>query len=367
MSVEAIDALLAQKRASNDVLFVLRSSETAPLLAHWADSAAPHFALRRALARAVSRYAIPPISDFKVRAVQQFPVRQAKPTVFFFFFFFFFFFAFWCSQVGACVVSRDGTVYLGVNVEFGGQPLSTAIHAEQFAIVNAALHGASHLESLCANATPCGHCRQFCQELHGVAQMDFVVDDSGRAFRIAELLPLGFGPADLENHDNVLLAQANHRVDAHSPTDWSANPAGPVDALTATQRTQLELVGIDRYGSAYAPYSGATSSVALLFRGRDEAVGGFIVESCAFNPSMTPVRSAIVAAIMSNVQLNELVGALLVERADARVSHLAETKTLLLSIAPNVTLGVKLVTQQTLIPSALLSPAKRAQVLGKRK
>jgi cytidine deaminase len=259
-------------------------------------------------------------------------------------------------------------VFLGVNVEFAGQPLSTAIHAEQFAIVNAALHGATHLESLCANATPCGHCRQFCQELHGVAQMDFVVDDSGRAHRIAELLPLGFGPADLENHDNVLLAQANHHVDAHSPTDWSINPLGATpDALTDAQRAQLEVVGIDRYGSAYAPYSGATSSVALLFRGRDEAVGGFYVESCAFNPSMTPVRSAIVAAIMSNAPLADLVGALLVERSDARVSHLAETKTLLLSIAPNVTLGLKHVTQQTLIPSALLSPAKRAQVLGKRK
>lgn len=282
---------------------------------------------------------------------------------FFLTFFFFFFF----SQVGACVIARDGTAYLGVNVEFAGQPLSTAIHAEQFAIVNAALHGATHLESLAANATPCGHCRQFCQELHGVANIEFVVDDSARAFRIAELLPLGFGPADLGNHDNVLLAHATHQVHSVSEVDWSINPASLADNLTAEQRSELERVAADRYTSAYAPYSGATSSVALIFRGRSEAVGGFYIESCAFNPSMTPVRTAVVAAVLSNAPLSELVGALLLERASANISHLDETKALLTSIAPKATIGFGHVARQTLIPSALLSPAKRAQVLGKRK
>jgi hypothetical protein len=65
-TAQPINALLLQKRDSNSEHFRLSLNEINSLLPHFADAAAPQFALRRALARAVSVFAIPPISDFKV-------------------------------------------------------------------------------------------------------------------------------------------------------------------------------------------------------------------------------------------------------------------------------------------------------------
>jgi hypothetical protein len=154
-----------------------------------------------------------------------------------------------------------------------------------------------------------------------------------------------FGPADLEQPRQCAACarHASRSFGIAQPTGRSILPRLSPDALTAEQRSAARARRhADRYTSAYAPYSGATSSVALIFRGRDEAVGGFYVESCAFNPSMTPVRSAIVAAMHEQCTARRARWRAARRAQRARnVSHLAETKTLLLSIAPNVTLGFK--------------------------
>lgn len=244
------------------------------------------------------------------------------------------------------MVSRDERVYLGVNVEFSGQPLVEAIHAEQCAIVNAVLHGASPLVALASSATPCGHCRQFCQELHAASLVRFVVDASLQSRSLADLLPLGFGPSDLGVADHALLAHLAHRVDAHEPLRWlTAAPA----AASAAQLAQLVAEAVRAFGLSYAPYSLSASGVALLLADGSVVCGPYI-ESCAFNPSLTPVRAALAAAVLRDAAFGSVRAAVLVERQGAKASHALETQTLLAAVAAEAAFGVVLVSAHTDVP-----------------
>jgi len=240
------------------------------------------------------------------------------------------------------VVSRDEGVYLGVNVEFSGQPLVEAIHAEQCAIVNAVLHGASPLVALASSATPCGHCRQFCQELHAASLVRFVVDASLRAHSLADLLPLGFGPSDLGVAEHALFAHLVHRVDAHEPLRWLTAAPTASDAELAL----LLAEGVRAFGLSYAPYSLSVSGVALLLADGSVVCGPY-VESCAFNPSLTPIRAALAAAVLRDAEFGGVRAAVLVERADAKASHAAEAQTLLAAVASAAAFGVVLVSAHT--------------------
>ena len=80
-------------------------------------------------------------------------------------------------HVGAAALGASGAVYLGVNVELPGLPLNASIHAEQFAVVTAMRAGERALEAIATTAAPCGHCRQFMNELRGAASMRVIIPD----------------------------------------------------------------------------------------------------------------------------------------------------------------------------------------------
>jgi len=67
--------------------------------------------------------------------------------------------------VGCAVVTRDGIVFEGVNVENGAYPLG--ICAEKNGIGTAVTqgYGPGDFEALAVNASPCGGCRQWLHEL----------------------------------------------------------------------------------------------------------------------------------------------------------------------------------------------------------
>jgi cytidine deaminase len=66
--------------------------------------------------------------------------------------------------VGASLLTKDGRVYDGVNVENAAYPLG--ICAEKTAIVKAASEGLrpGDIEAIGINASPCGGCRQWLHE-----------------------------------------------------------------------------------------------------------------------------------------------------------------------------------------------------------
>ena len=91
--------------------------------------------------------------------------------------------------VGASVLTTDGRVFDGVNVENAAYPLGVC--AEKTAIGNAASAGVrpGEIEAIGITASPCGGCRQWLHEWR-VGRVSFRRDDGSIAdYRPLELLP----------------------------------------------------------------------------------------------------------------------------------------------------------------------------------
>ena len=92
-------------------------------------------------------------------------------------------------NVGATVVTTDGRVYDGVNVENAAYPLGVC--AEKTAIGRAATDGVrpGEIEAIGITASPCGGCRQWLYEWR-VGRVFFPRDDGTLAeYAPADLLP----------------------------------------------------------------------------------------------------------------------------------------------------------------------------------
>ena len=107
-------------------------------------------------------------------------------------------------SVGAAILTRDGRVFTGCNVE--NAAYGSTICAERTAIVKAVSEGCWEGWSAIAIAGqgedycwPCGACRQmlyeFAPDLRVLAARG---DGAFRAVSLSELLPCGFGPKSLE-------------------------------------------------------------------------------------------------------------------------------------------------------------------------
>ena len=73
--------------------------------------------------------------------------------------------------VGAVAIGKSGRFYFGANQEFAHVAMSQVVHAEQSAIAHALMAGESEITDIVVNYTPCGHCRQFMNELNSAAKL----------------------------------------------------------------------------------------------------------------------------------------------------------------------------------------------------
>ena len=104
-------------------------------------------------------------------------------------------------QVGAALLSSEGNLYLGVNVENAAYP--DTICAERSAIVSAVSQGERVFDAIAVatrnGGTPCGSCRQVMAEF-GLDMEVILVDESGKILdqtTVRDLLPGAFQPSDL--------------------------------------------------------------------------------------------------------------------------------------------------------------------------
>ena len=74
-------------------------------------------------------------------------------------------------NVGAIAIGEQGDFYFGANQEFSNSAIQQTIHAEQSAISHAWLRNERRISDMVVNYTPCGHCRQFMNELHGAEKI----------------------------------------------------------------------------------------------------------------------------------------------------------------------------------------------------
>lgn len=106
-------------------------------------------------------------------------------------------------KVGAAVLGGSGRIYRGCNVENASYPVSLC--AERAAIAAAVADGETRLEAVLIftdtenPVPPCGMCRQALAEF-GPFQEVFMITAGGAQTRtrLEDLLPLAFGPDDLD-------------------------------------------------------------------------------------------------------------------------------------------------------------------------
>lgn len=187
-------------------------------------------------------------------------------------------------QVGAVGLGNSGNVYLGANIEFVGMPLNQSIHAEQSLLSLAYAQGEAMLQEIYVTAFPCGHCRQFFRELVNYQTVKiYCSKEKGRSYSLLELLPHSFGPQDLKVTQSFFKDNSCALLKKHDFKE-SINKVTKERLLQAIQRS-------------YAPYSLSPSGVCLKFKNQTEILGSYI-ESCAYNPSLSPFHMAISQAIL---------------------------------------------------------------------
>ena len=104
-------------------------------------------------------------------------------------------------QVGAAVLTEDGGVYRGANVENAAFPVSMC--AERVAIFQAVSDGQRNFQLIVVatanGGSPCGACRQVMSEF-GLDTRVITIDESGEIHlqtSVGALLPHSFGPDEL--------------------------------------------------------------------------------------------------------------------------------------------------------------------------
>jgi cytidine deaminase len=106
--------------------------------------------------------------------------------------------------VGAAVMTADGSVFLGANIENASYPLTCC--AERTAIYAAVNAGHTEITAVAVTAervptvTPCGGCRQVLNEFKPAERdMTVILDGpSPTILNLGDLLPRAFGPRDLD-------------------------------------------------------------------------------------------------------------------------------------------------------------------------
>lgn len=196
-------------------------------------------------------------------------------------------------KVGAIAIDEQGNFYFGANQECAEVAMAQTVHAEQSAVSHAWARGATRLAHMVVNYTPCGHCRQFLNELRDADKLLIHLPHS-RDNRLTDYLPDSFSPADLGMNERLLDAM-NHGFrlpETVQTSDLLAN------ALVAMNRS-------------YAPYSQSYAGVALQC-GSGEVFSGCYAENAAYNPSLPPLQMAINSLRMAGFDVNDVVGAAMV-------------------------------------------------------
>lgn len=154
--------------------------------------------------------------------------------------------------VGTVGLSQAGHIYCGGNIEFDGLSLNDSIHGEQCLIARLVNADEKGMVCFSVNAPPCGHCRQFINELD-VGELKIAITGKG-TFSLDQLLPFSFGPNDLGNATR-LLQHPSYAITTLQQLPH-ADPA---------PEARLVEVAVKAASRAYSPYTECPSGTATRY------------------------------------------------------------------------------------------------------
>jgi cytidine deaminase len=216
-------------------------------------------------------------------------------------------------HVGIVAQGLSGNLYFGANMEFAGQPLNMTVHGEQAAVLNAWIHGEQGLAAIALRGAPCGHCRQFLNELSTAAELRIILAE-GEPVSLPTLLPGAFGPHKLGQAAG-LMQSADHRLKLRQP---SGDPT--------------TLAALKMANRSYAPYSQSYSGAALL-TSNGQIYAAPYAENVAFNPSLSPLLGALTHLNQHGQAFETIQKAVLVEMDGALSSQVDTARAVLRSVS----------------------------------
>ncbi|PMG87355.1 cytidine deaminase [Vibrio breoganii] len=216
--------------------------------------------------------------------------------------------------VGAIVKGTSGKLYFGANLEFAGAQLGQTVHAEQSAISHAWMKGEEGISDITINFSPCGHCRQFMNELSTAEHLSVQLPERDK-MTLQQYLPESFGPKDL-GIESGLMSPVDHGY------SFAENDPLLEKAIYALNRS-------------HAPYTKDHSGVSIKTKDGTLFCGSY-AENAAFNPSLPPLQVALVQLQMAGIPFSEIAEVGLAEMNDGSISHLADTQSTIEAINPDI-------------------------------
>lgn len=213
-------------------------------------------------------------------------------------------------NVGAIARGISGDLYFGANMEFRDTSIQQTVHAEQSAVTHAWLRGETQLASITVNYTPCGHCRQFMNELNSGTALTIHLPERDAA-TLNDYLPYSFGPKDL-GIKTLLMDKVDH-------------------GYHFEDKDPLVQQALQACNQSHAPYSQSHSGVALETH-NGKIFAGRYAENAAFNPSLPPLQAALILLNLSGEDCQKIRRAVLVERSQALVSQQDTTRATLAAL-----------------------------------
>ena len=211
--------------------------------------------------------------------------------------------------------STTGSLYYGANMEFVGGALSFTVHAEQAALTNAWNNREEGISELAVSAAPCGYCRQFLYEITTAAKLLVLLPETPAA-PLTSLLPDAFGPNDIRKGILPLMTPENHGLELDEPSQ---------------DRSVLE--ALQAANASYAPYTFGYAGVAVETTEGDLYTGR-LAENAAFNPSMSPLESALVMKCLAGDATSDVRRVSLVQANGAVADQESATRAVAASLGP---------------------------------
>jgi cytidine deaminase len=208
-----------------------------------------------------------------------------------------------------------GNLVFGGNLEFPGAPITNTVHGEGFVFCRSFSRGTTIETIAIGEAHPCAHCRQFLSEFAAARDL-ILIDPLGHRLTMAQLYPWPFDPAYLGQTGIV------------PGTEYASH----LEAANSVLRT----VG----RRSYTPYGKGPAAVVLTTKD-GHAVTGAVIESVAFNPTMTPLQTALIDLYAHGFSNDDIAFAILGATPGASVDYVSAVTALLISVAPGVTLDVQ--------------------------
>lgn len=161
----------------------------------------------------------------------------------------------------------------------------------------------------------------------------------GGAYTLGQLLPMRFKPADLlpDPYTPLLLDPQHNRIQL---TPEAKAIADTIEASQDSALASAAAAALDEARKSYSPYSRCPAGAAIVTDAGTVHSGGYI-ESAAYNPSMPPLQTAIIDAVIDGMPCYTGVrDVVLVELSHGPVQHAQTTRVILEQIAPEARLVV---------------------------